>query len=106
MAVAPAIGTLLMMGDQSPMVDVAVINVLYFARIKDALGLEKESLELEHSIKTVNDLVQYLAARGAAWRDSLIDNKVLIAVNQEICGSNENIKNGDEVAFFPPVTGG
>lgn len=88
------------------MIDVPVISVLYFARIKDALGLERESLKLERPIETVNDLIQYLSQRGAAWQDSLNNGKVLIAVNQEVCGIEESLKNGDEVAFFPPVTGG
>lgn len=88
----------------SPM-EHSVIKVLYFARIKEALGQAEESFSSD-KITNVESLINSLSKRGNLWQQTLVEEKVLIAVNQEICGLNQNLKSGDEVAFFPPVTGG
>ncbi len=83
------------------------VTVLYFARLKEALGTGREQLQLPRSIRTVSALRDHLRARGAAWEAELAPAKpVRIAVNQDIATAATAIKAGDEIAFFPPVTGG
>jgi len=82
-----------------------MINILYFASFRDALGKAEEQLKLEHS--TVHDLIEDLANRGENWAMALRDNQNLqIAVNHDVAQRDTVLSSGDEVAFFPPVTGG
>ena len=83
------------------------INILYFARLAETLGCKQESLEIPSDCKTVSDLVSTLRSRGEPF-DTAFDGttRVLVAINQEMSDPGETIQNGDEVAFFPPVTGG
>lgn len=83
-----------------------VVNIWYFARIREALDREQEQLELEQSIETVQDLVDWLSERGEVWRKTLQDEKVLVAINQTVASMQTTISDEDEIAFFPPVTGG
>lgn len=83
-----------------------IVTVLYFARLRQALGLAIERLELP-AAASVSTLRELLRARGGAWRDELAaDRAVCIAVNQEMAELDALLGDGDEVAFFPPVTGG
>jgi len=83
------------------------VNILYFAALREQLGRPREDLELPPGVNTVAALRDHLRARGGAWTDVFAPNRpVRAAVNQEIVQSAAGIKPGDEVAFFPPVTGG
>lgn len=85
----------------------ATITVLYFARLKEALGLGSERVALPTAIDTVAALREHLRNRGGAWEMELAAAKpVRVAVNQEMVAADAPIGPGDEVAFFPPVTGG
>jgi molybdopterin synthase sulfur carrier subunit len=75
------------------------IKVLYFASLKELMGRSQESVSAE-SVKTVED-VWLLVSQGKN-----ISQQVLYSVNQEYAEGGELVKAGDEVAFFPPVTGG
>ncbi|MEN8174833.1 MAG: molybdopterin converting factor subunit 1 [Pseudomonadota bacterium] len=88
------------------MSNTAKIQVLYFARLREALHLGSEDLELPAADTTVADLTRLLAQRGEPWKSTLHDTRVITAVNQEVAIPETPIKDGDEVAFFPPVTGG
>jgi molybdopterin synthase sulfur carrier subunit len=80
------------------------VRVLYFASLKEALGLASETLELPAGVATVCGLRDWLAANG---RGRLASAKNLrCAVNQEMADGVTPVRDGDEVAFFPPVTGG
>jgi molybdopterin synthase sulfur carrier subunit len=82
------------------------LNILYFASLREALGVGHEELALPAGIASVSALRQHLAARGDAWR-VLVDSKSLrFAVNQKMAMTDSVIVDGDEIAFFPPVTGG
>lgn len=82
------------------------INVLYFARFREKLGTEREALALP-APATVQGLLDLLAARGGAWGEQLGPGRnVLVAVNQQMTGRDGALADGDEVAVFPPVTGG
>ena len=83
------------------------VRVLYFASIREALGRDAEDLELPAGVATLAALRSHLRTRGGAWSDALAEGKLLrAAVNQDMAQPSAAIKAGDEVAFFPPVTGG
>lgn len=81
------------------------ITVLYFASLRETLGTERETLTLTESVKTVGELRESIATRGAPW-DALLAARVKAALNQELCSASAALCDGAEVAFFPPVTGG
>ena len=85
----------------------AVVTILYFARLREALGRDSERLALPASISSVGSLREHLRSRGDAWETELASTKpVRVAVNQDMATSDLQLSDGDEVAFFPPVTGG
>jgi sulfur-carrier protein len=80
------------------------VKVLYFASLREALGLANESVELPAGIETVGALRDWLVTQG---REKLATAKNMrCAVNQNMAGLYASVKEGDEIAFFPPVTGG
>jgi len=84
-----------------------MIDILYFARFREKLGVEREQLALSSPQQTVAMLMQELSERGGGWAD-IFDGRqqVLVAVNQEMVKADTALNDGDEVGFFPPVTGG
>ena len=82
------------------------VKVLFFAGLREALGVGAESVELPAGIETVGALRDSLAARGGAWAALATTKNLRSAVNQQMVGPEAPVKAGDEVAFFPPVTGG
>ena len=86
---------------------IAIIEVLYFARLREAFGREREQVELPGDVQDVAGLTAWLRSRGESWQRELAPGKpVRIAVNQDMAAADTPVGNGDEVAFFPPVTGG
>ncbi|KLN97121.1 molybdopterin synthase sulfur carrier subunit [Moellerella wisconsensis] len=81
-----------------------MITVLFFAQVRELVGTDK--LELSDEYSDVNALRQQLIAQGPRWALALEDGKLLTAVNQSFVAGDYPLKAGDEVAFFPPVTGG
>ncbi len=83
-----------------------MIRLLYFASLRERLDSAGESLELPQPA-TVEGLIEHLAGRGGIWQEALQGTTpVLVAVNQEMARPEQRIAEGDEVALFPPVTGG
>ncbi|MEX6501320.1 MoaD/ThiS family protein [Pseudomonas zhanjiangensis] len=82
-----------------------MIRVQYFARYREALGLDAEQLSDSQAFATLDDLRRHLLARGGVW-EVLAEQNLMCARNQELCGLDEPLAEGDEVAFFPTVTGG
>jgi molybdopterin synthase sulfur carrier subunit len=84
-----------------------MITVLYFARLREALGTGSESIALPGTVRDVEGLRALLVARGGAWQEALAPHRpVRAAVNQAMAHGDTPLADGDEVAFFPPVTGG
>lgn len=81
-----------------------MIKVLFFAQTREMIGEEGINLAIDSIL--AKDLVAQLAAKGGNWQAALSSDKLLVAVNQEMVSMDSEIKAGDEVAFFPPVTGG
>jgi sulfur-carrier protein len=82
------------------------IKILYFAALRDTLGCSQESLTLPAGVGTVEELQDFLADRGDAWLALRQGRNVRAARNQRMAQPSETLMPGDEIAFFPPVTGG
>jgi len=83
------------------------VTVLYFARLREALGCDREALELPAEVRTVAALRQWLIERGAPWAEAFTEIKrIRAAVDQQMAAEDTPLFDGVEVAFFPPVTGG
>lgn len=84
-----------------------MITLLYFARLREALGKGGEKLDLPDGVATLRALRAHLARRGGAWATEMAEARNLrAAVNQSVAAADASVADGDEVAFFPPVTGG
>ncbi len=84
-----------------------MLHVLYFAWVKDRMGRATETLPLPPGVDTVGSLATWLAARDDQGRRAFAEPAtVRAAVNQEFATPATAVADGDEVAFFPPVTGG
>jgi molybdopterin synthase sulfur carrier subunit len=81
-----------------------MLKVLFFGQLKEVLNTTMLNVEVEH--KTVADLRQSLQNQGQKWQENLAYGKALVAVNQTMASDDMLLKTNDEVAFFPPVTGG
>lgn len=81
-----------------------MIHVIFFAQVRELVGIDR--LELPAEYETVEALRQALCTRGNKWPLALEPGKLLMAVNQTLVTGDHPIIDGDEVAFFPPVTGG
>lgn len=81
-----------------------MINVLLFAQVRELTGVSQ--LTVENHYPTAEALRSELASRGDRWAMALERGKLLCAVNQSLVGLDHPLVDGDEVAFFPPVTGG
>ena len=82
------------------------LRILYLARLRETLGRCGEQVELPDP-GTVANLVALLRARGGAWATELASGRaVRVAINQEMASPAAALRDGDEVALFPPVTGG
>ncbi len=83
-----------------------MITILYFARLREQLQCESESLELTQDIAHIASLANLLRSRGGVWEEAFGGSTLMSAINQEVANPTSSIKDGDEIAFFPPVTGG
>lgn len=81
-----------------------MIQVLFFAQVRELIGVDR--LTLDAAFDSVESLRRALAAKGDRWALALESGKLLAAVNQALVPVDHPLRAGDEVAFFPPVTGG
>ncbi|ARU32108.1 molybdopterin converting factor subunit 1 [Sulfuriferula sp. AH1] len=83
------------------------VKVLYFARLREQFGISEETVALPDNAVMVAMLLDVLRARGGVWAEQLAAGKAYrVAVNQGLVDQVAPIEAGDEVAIFPPVTGG
>ncbi len=84
-----------------------MVTLLYFASLRESLACSREQMALPAATATVASLIEHLRARGERWSDAFAPGKTFrVAVNQVMAGVETPVKPGDEIAFFPPVTGG
>lgn len=81
-----------------------MLNVLFFAQVRELVGCDSVAVDVVYS--DVEQLRAALAAKGSRWELALESGKLLAAVNQTLVSFDHPLAEGDEVAFFPPVTGG
>ena len=85
----------------------APVTILYFAWLRERAGTGEERLILPEGVRTVGALIEHLAAQGGGHAAAFESRRtVRCAVNQDFAGPDFPVRPGDEVAFFPPVTGG
>lgn len=83
------------------------LRMLYFARLRERFGLSSEHLEVPDEISHLADLIPWLRNRGPAWDEELAPGRPYrLAVNQDMATVDTSLGENDEVAIFPPVTGG
>lgn len=81
------------------------ITILYFGALAEQLGRREEKLDVPHGVSTIGHLRDYLMSRGWPWH-ALSATTLRVAANQTIVADDYALDGGDEIAFFPPVTGG
>ncbi len=83
------------------------MKLLYFAWLKNKTGIAEEQVALPEHVTTVGELLDWIKSRGPGFADALSDPSIIhVAVNQEYARPGDPVRSGDEVALFPPVTGG
>ena len=83
------------------------MKILYFSWIKDKLGKSQEMVQIDNNIKNVENLIDFLKNKNEDYMKVFNDtSSIKISINMEIASMSDNINNEDEVAFFPPMTGG
>jgi molybdopterin synthase sulfur carrier subunit len=80
------------------------LTVLFFASIRERLGVDRVQVSFEPRIDAVIDALS--AERGVQWGEALRAANVIVAINQRVAERGDPLQEGDELAFFPPVTGG
>jgi molybdopterin synthase sulfur carrier subunit len=85
-------------------IEMMSVRVLYFAGLRDSIGLSEESLPLPPTVRTVGELLAHLAERHQAYEDSRAC--VRVARNEQFANDDERLMNGDVIALIPPVAGG
>ena len=83
-----------------------MLKVVFFAQTRELVDCDSVELEFSAELSDIETIRSQLATRGNKWDLALQRDKLLVAVNQEMSPWHVKINDGDEVAFFPPVTGG
>ena len=84
-----------------------MVTLLYFAGLRESLSCSREQVPLASASATVSNVIEQLRSRGEHWAEAFAPGRNFrVAVNQQMADAATPVKPGDEVAFFPPVTGG
>ncbi|WP_257283142.1 MoaD/ThiS family protein [Endozoicomonas sp. SESOKO1] len=83
-----------------------MIKVLFFASFREKLNCEQLILEEGEYASLLSALKSQLAEKGEDWREVMMSDRTLVAINQNMTRQDVALQPGDEIAFFPPVTGG
>lgn len=85
-------------------VDKKMVKILFFAQLREVLNCDQ--IQLDNDLSTVGEIREILCEKGEIWKNHLATKHTLCAVNKTLCDDNHPVTQGDEIAFFPPVTGG
>lgn len=84
-----------------------MIRVFFFARLREELGVGEVELNWQPQLQRIRDIISLLEEQhDAAFAQRLLDVKTIVACNHEVVNTEATVKDGDEIAFYPPVTGG
>ena len=83
-----------------------MIKILFFAALRERLNCEQYQLSCDGNILNVAAVLKQLQSRDSLWQQELSRTDLLCAVNQQLVPLSTAVQDGDELAFFPPVTGG
>ncbi|MEH6583623.1 MAG: molybdopterin converting factor subunit 1 [Halioglobus sp.] len=84
-----------------------MLNVVFFARVKEQLGCASLQLPWDDALSSFAGLrFQLTELKGPKWEEVLSEENIILAVNHTVVDESAVLNDGDEVAFFPPVTGG
>ena len=84
-----------------------MIKILFFGRLRDTISSDSIILEEVAGLDSVEKIRMYLSeSRGSIWEEALNQSNIVISVNQVVVSTDAVVCDGDEVAFFPPMTGG
>ncbi|MDO5055261.1 molybdopterin synthase sulfur carrier subunit [Pasteurella oralis] len=81
-----------------------MLKILFFAQTRELIGIDE--IELPSTFTTAEEVRAYLSEKGERWALALEKEKLLVAINQTLMSLDSQVQSGDEIAFFPPVTGG
>ncbi len=83
------------------------VEILYFAWLRERMGQASETVDIPDSVRSIGGLIDFLVGRGPRHAAAFASRATIrAAVNQEFADAATPVSDGDEVAFFPPVTGG
>jgi len=83
------------------------MKILYFAHFREKTNIAEETIDLPNDVTNVKTLIDWLVERNDSFADAFVDREhVRVAVNQEHVEFDMPVKVDDEIAFFPPMTGG
>ena len=83
------------------------MNILYFSWIKDKLGKTKENIAIDENINSVDELITFLKSKDETYKEVFKDiSSIRVSINMETANIDDPISINDEIAFFPPMTGG
>ncbi len=83
------------------------VKLVYFAWVREQIGKSGEMLDLPADVTTVSALLTYLASRGENYAEALrFPDVIRVAINQELAEHDEPLRDAQEIALFPPMTGG
>ncbi len=84
-----------------------MLRIHYFASVRERMGRESECLAHPTGVATVTDLIRHLRERDKVFARMVVaEERVLAAVNQSVASRDQAVRDGDEIAFFPPMSGG
>ncbi len=82
------------------------VNVLFFASIREAVGVDRIQVAIKGEHNDIAAVIDKLCQQNPCWAVVIKSRKVLAALNQEMAHFDSTVSDGDEIALFPPVTGG
>ena len=83
------------------------MNLIYFAYIRENIGKSSETIDLPDDVDTVSGLLGYLETKGDNYKKAFSESDLIrVAVNEEYVSLDRKISNSDDIAIFPPMTGG
>lgn len=84
-----------------------MLKVLYFSWIREKIGCSEETFDLPDGVSTIAELLEYLSLKGPGYAEAFNDLSIVrVAVNEEYANFGTRLSAGDDIALFPPVTGG